>query len=165
MSGPKQILDSKGATPSVQAKYPDVCELEAGATIVIAGFATSCSKTITARALSKPTDSAATLTYVHTYTISGEATTTTIIETETAAPQGAPTPQAETEPETCYKGLKRHDKLILWNGIPRRSDTTSKSFDWPFLNEVGAVTNAIMGLVTVEEESETGEDVDILLPE
>jgi hypothetical protein len=52
--------------------------------------------------------------------------------------------------------------------MPRRNDTAGSSFDdWAFLNEVGAVTNAIMGLVTVRKESGNQNNVyvDTLLDE
>ena len=85
---------------------------------------------------------------------------------ESATPtETSPAERSGTPSKLCPKNLKRYDKLILWDGMPRRNDTAGKSFDWPFLNEIGAVSNALMSLVTVMKETGNNNNVDVFLPE
>ncbi|GHJ88564.1 hypothetical protein NliqN6_4966 [Naganishia liquefaciens] len=85
---------------------------------------------------------------------------------ESATPtETSPAERSGTPSKLCPKNLKRYDKLILWDGMPRRNDTAGKSFDWPFLNEIGAVSNALMSLVTVMKETGNNNNVDVFLPD
>jgi hypothetical protein len=63
----------------------------------------------------------------------------------------------------CQGTLKRHESLVLWNGMPNRTDTAGNSFtSWPWLEEVAAVTNALLELVKMDEGSSTSTEQDIL---
>lgn len=66
----------------------------------------------------------------------------------------------------CQGQLKRHESLVLWEGMPNRTDTAGYTVaNWPWMEEVAAATNALLGLVKVDKESGTNTESDILADE
>jgi hypothetical protein len=104
-------------------------------------------------------------TITSTITTGGATSTTTIITTVTPASSLEPhvLPSDNSKAILCQGTLKRHESLVLWNGMPNRTDTAGNSFtSWPWLEEVAAVTNALLELVKMDEGSSTSTEQDIL---
>jgi hypothetical protein len=146
----------------------DPCTFAPGATLVFAGTATSCSSRLAARATNILDIKGASVSSERGTSLN-VAETGTITEAHPAKRTLHIRDEAcQTKVEDCSASYERDPNRILWDGMPRRNDTAGSSFDdWAFLNEVGAVTNAIMGLVTVRKESGNTNNVyvDTLLDE
>lgn len=137
-----------------QVNIPDPCSLEPGATVVHRGSATSCTASATESAtiaVKRSVNEREEMTH-------GEGASSTV--QFATATEASPVKRSAAASNLCGKNLKYHDSLILWNGIPQRTDTSGKSFDWPYLNEFAAVANAIMASVKVVRTS--AGDVDAL---
>jgi hypothetical protein len=89
---------------------------------------------------------------------------TTVTTTVLATASSLPSDTSETG--LCTGSLKRDESLVLWNGMPSRTDTAGYGLlNWSWLEDVAAVTNALLALVRVEKESGTNAEIDILTDE
>jgi hypothetical protein len=94
------------------------------------------------------------------------ASTVVTTVTTTISASASSTPSDTSKSGLCQGQLERHGSLVLWEGMPNRTDTAGYTVtNWPWMEEVATVTNALLGLVRVEKESGTNAEIDTLADE